>query len=285
MADEQSTRIAHSPWLIPGLLALVVVSVAGASALFAADYHSPEPLPETLPEVHSGMLEPFQPPEKPADLTSENVTEFVRRTEYVRTYNRHREGNGKISLTCEANLTEETENGFYVVAGCGGWTSNGAAVGDFSSPSIPYFVNETETVRIGRVDSRHRPTREIYASDDSAENVQPPNRSAAGFRVYNFDDRRRTVSVTVTYLNESEPERVLAAEYDLEPASGIEQDDVTVRRGAYRIEVRLEAGETLTHRWTVDGSRGYSWAKTAIFVTPTGEVMVVKLPIFSLGPL
>ena len=285
MPDERSTGIARSPWLVPCLLALVLVSVAGGSALFAADYHSPEPLPETLPETHSGMLEPYQPPEKPADLTSENVAEFVRRTEYVRTYNRHREGSENISLTCEANLTEETENGFFVVAGCGGWTSTGAAVGDFSSPSIPYFVNETETIRTPRVDSHYRPTDEIYADDDPAENVNPPNQSAAGFRVYNFADRRRNVSVTVTYLNESEPEQVLSTDYELEPASGIEQDDVTVRRGAYRIEVRLETGKTLTHRWTVDGSRGYSWAETAILVTPTGEVMVVELPIFDLRPV
>lgn len=285
MSDEQSTGMARSSWLVPGLLALVLVSVAGGSVLLAAEYHSPEPLPDTPPETHSGTLEPFERPEKPDDLTNESVAEFVRRTEYVRTYNRHREGMTEISVDCGANVTKRTENGFYAVAACGGWASNEEVVADFGSTAILYFVDETETIRVGRPESRHRPVNETYAADDPAENVNPPNQSAAGFRVYNFADRSRNVSVSVTYLNQSNSERVLSAEYGLEPASAIVQDDVTVRRGTYRIEVRLETGEMVTFHWTVDGSRGYSWAETAIFVTPTGELLVVELPIFDVGPV
>jgi hypothetical protein len=242
-------------------------------------------LPDTLPETHSGALKPFQHPEKPADLTRDSVLEFVKRTEYVRTYNRHREGMTEISVDCESNVTKRTENGFYVVAACSGWASSDTVEADFGTTGVPYFVNGSETIRTHRVGGRHRPTDEIYAADDPAENVNPPNQSAAGFRVYNFADRNRTVSVTVTYLNETEIERVLSADYELEPAAGILQDDVTVRRGAYRIEARLENGETVTHRWPIDGSRGYSWDETAILVTPTGEVMVVELPIFDLRSL
>lgn len=280
MTDERS------PWLVPGLLALAIVAVAGGSTLLAADYHSSEPLPNTtLPETHSGTLEPLERPEKPGNLTNESVAEFVKRTEYVRTYNRHREGMTEIGVDCEANVTERTDRGFYAVTACGGWASNEGVVADFGSAPILYFVNETETVRVGRPESRHRTVNETYASDDPAENVNPPNQSAAGLRVYNLADRTHDLSVTVTYLNESNPERALSTVYELEPASGVEQADVTVRRGTYRIEASLENGETVTFRWTVDGSRGYSWAETAIFVTPTGELLVVELPIFDLGPV
>lgn len=276
----------RSPWLVPGLLALVVVAVAGGSAILAAEYDSPEPLPETnLPKTHSGVLTPIQQPEKPNNLTRATVAEFVRRTEYVRTYNEYREGMSEISVDCEANVTERTASGFYAVAACGGYASNENVVADFGSTVIPYFVNDTETVRVGRPDSLHRPVNETYASDDPAENVNPPNQSAAGFRVYNFANQTYTFGVTVTYLNESSPENAFEAHYELEPTAGIEQDDVTVRRGTYRIEAHLETGETLTHRWTVDGSHGYSWSETAIFVTPTGDLLVVELPVFGLGPV
>lgn len=282
---------ARSPWFVPGLLALAILALAGGSVLVASDYHSPEPSPNatlsetTLPETHTGTLEPLQTPEKPENLTRENVGKFVERTEYVQTYNRHREGMDEISVECEANVTLRTDEGFYAVAACGGYASNDEVHADFGSTAILYFVNESETIRIDRPESRHRPVDERYAADDPAENVNPPNQSAEGFRVYNFADREYALSVNVTYLNESSPERALSATYELEPRTGIEQDDVTVRRGAYRIAVRSETGEALTHRWTVDGSRGYSWSETAILVTPTGELLVVELPVFGLGPV
>lgn len=283
MSDEAPPRLVSA-------LALALLVVASGCASSGLDPSTPEPAPNTTPsagtpsETPTVVPGPLRPPEKPANLSGENVTGFVERTEYVHVYNQLRENMTDVSVRCKSNLTARTEHGFYVVAACAGSASNANTVADYASTPIPYFVNETETVRAGHADHRDRSVFERYAADDPDENVNPPNQSTAGFRVYNFAPRSYSVSVHVTYLNASHSDDVLSTTYEVGPEAGIWQDGVTVRRGTYRIDAELGNGETTTYRWRVDGSSGYSWAETAIYVTPTGNVFVVELPVSEVRP-
>lgn len=286
MSDEQS------PQLVTLLAVALLLIASGCVASDAApNSGTATASPTTTPAASSAdassettgtVAGPLQPPDRPDELTPESVAAFVNRSEYVRTYNRSYEGMTRIDIACEARHTERTPAGFYLIAACGGSASNAEMVADFGPTPVPYFVDETTTIRVGDLDARSRSVTETYAAADPEENVNPPNQSAAGFRVYNFADRTHDLSVDVTYLNASRPERVLSTAYELRPRRGVRQERVTVRRGTYRIEARLDDGATATYRWTVDGSLGYSWAETAIYVTPDGELFVVELPIHEL---
>ena len=143
MSDERSSRRegfpkeVRSPWLVPGLLALVILAVAGTSVLVAFT------TAPTFPEA---------PPEKPADLTTENATEFVRKYEYARVYDDIADGANRVEIDCEADLLNRTDRGFYVSVECEGYASGPNFDSDYAAKPVAYFVNESATRRLGTTD-------------------------------------------------------------------------------------------------------------------------------------
>ena len=131
MADERS------PWLVPGLLALGIVAVAAGSVVvaFATTAEFPE-----------------RSPEKPADLTRENVTEFARQYEHARVYDQIADGASRIEIDCEASLLNRTDRGFYVSVACEGYASGPNFDADYAAKPVTYFVNESATRRLGPAD-------------------------------------------------------------------------------------------------------------------------------------
>ena len=131
MADERS------PWLVPGLLALGIVAV-GAGSLVVAFATTAE-----FPE---------RPPDEPADLTRENVTEFVRQYEHAFVYDRLADGSNRVEIDCEADLLNRTARGFHVSVACEGYASGPNLDADYAAEPVTYLVNESATRRLGPAD-------------------------------------------------------------------------------------------------------------------------------------
>lgn len=206
-------------------------------------------------------------PEKPTKLTDESVVEYARQYERAVTYRAVKEPNNRVSLTCNATVEAQTENGFYVRAGCAVTTHSNGGVGS-GGPGIgrAYFINNATTVPIPIAKRFDRARDAIYRSQKDTENVA----GAPDLRILNFDTERHEVTVTLTYLGTTPPESAFESRYEVPAESGLEQGGVTLRKGTYRLRVRLENGTTATYRWNVTEDT----MVISVYIMRNGEIAI-----------
>jgi len=220
-------------------------------------------------------------PNRPDSLNPETISSYVREFEYARVYNSLHESNAEtVSVGCTGVYDTAAHDGHYALAACGGYANyaDGAHADHGQRPAV-YFVGDGLTVRVERLDNRHRNYKDVFSAEEPDENVEQPGEgSSAGYRVYNLDTNAHELSVTVDFLGGLTPAEAFSTEYTLAPTSGILQDSVTYRRGEYRITAELANGSSTATRWTVTKDENYGWGETSIIVDPAGGLTIRKPP-------
>lgn len=255
-----------APRLASVCLAVLVLGAGCLSGL------QPDASPDGTASPDSSSDESVPPfPEKPANLSQGAAIEYATAYERATKYREVHAPGAEVALTCDATLDEATANGYYVVAACGGSvTFSDGSHGDIAPADHAYFVNESETIRIDATYLRNFTHEDVYTSTNESENLRrPAGLSHWGFEVLNFDDADHTVTVEVTYLNETASPRIFSQSYSVGAHDGVVQPGVTARKGTYVVSVRLETGETATYRWRLSESRA---DRVAIVITTEGAV-------------
>lgn len=288
------------------LATLATTPLAGCSAIFG---DSPNDGPATTP-THVVPRTPVPTPERPADLADdEAVAAYLREHEHATVHNRAVNGDRTVTsvqISCQGATSAHADGGVVGFAVCTGAIQYAdGSHADLGRVPSAYYVAPDRTVRIdgfGARAVRERSPRDVFAAEDPVDNVAPADGRTRGLYVQNFDDAERRVTVSIDYLG-SEPDRgsgtpttAFERTYRLGPRSMGLQRDVAVRRGEYRVAVRLGgdgAGDadgdaaadpdgaattpsddhaTATHRWRIDGRSGRVGA--AVAVTPSPAVTV-----------
>lgn len=230
------------------------------------------PPPETLT--------PRATPEKPVPLTEEAARTYVENRLSTRMYN------GIIgpdtyeaSASCSAVSSSEMASGYVVSLYCEShytfYDGDAVTAGD-GAVTAAYFVNDSVAERIETESLDGRSEAAIYAAENDSENL---GGSAAlrpvGFVIRSVDDANHTVGVRITYANASPPADVFDRSYRVSGYSGVEQPDVTARKGTYTVTVTVSNGNTATYRWRLSDARD---DRLGIYVTPGGEVTIRPSP-------
>jgi hypothetical protein len=220
-------------------------------------------------------------PDRPDSLSPETISSYVREFEYARVYNSLYESDAEtVSVDCTGMYDTAARGGHYALAACTGYANYADGVhADHGQRPAVYFVADGLTIRIERLDNRHRNYKDVFSAEEPGENVEQPGEgSSAGYRVYNMDTNAHELSVTVDFLGGLTPAEAFSTEYTLAPTSGILQDSVTYRRGEYRITADLANGSSTSTQWTVTKDEDYGRHKTSIIVDPAGELTIRKPP-------
>lgn len=259
--------------LVVGSLMLLALS---AGCLGGVSPGNPSSASDDSPHMETSVNVP-ESPEKPANLTTESVAEYAWRYERAATYEAVKNPDSRVvSLICNATVEHRTKNGFYARAGCANTIRSNDGVGT-GGPGIgrAYFINDTTTIRpeVEREFDRSRTA--AYKGPNESENVM----GAPNLRILNFDTEPHNVAVSLTYLGTTPPESAFENEYEVSAEGGVEQDTVTLRKGTYRLRVRLGNGTTATSRWNVTEDTKL----VAVHIMRSGEIAIrtptgIRLP-------
>lgn len=219
--------------------------------------------------------EPPAFPERPSPLTSNAAVDYAQEYERAVEHRNLDDGFGTdVKLTCGATLDQETADGFYVVAGCGGSVHHlGGSVGSVSPRSLTYFIARNTTIRIDPVQAPFPDENRTYRTNENSTDTE-----AIRVEVLNFDDRRHVVTWNITYLGTNSSDPVATETYDLGAHEGVEQDKRRLSQGSYRLAVTLEDGTSATYHWNVSGSDEANANSVTVYVTPNGTLKVGQQP-------
>lgn len=226
-------------------------------------------------------------PDRPEALTRASVRQYVEDFEYARTVNvLHAPDVEEISVESRSVYDTAGQGGHYALAACRGYANyadNSHA--DWGQLPALYFVGPELTVRVERLDDRYFHCTEVFAADDPEENfAEVCEGGDATYRVYNLHPKSHTVSVTVEFLEDADgtggstSTTVLERTYGMGPATGVEQESVTYRRGTYRLTAGLEDGPETTYRWDLQSAPTYEDPPVSVIVTPVGGIAVRRPP-------
>lgn len=222
------------------------------------------PAPSDPPELPGG---PKEPPEKPAEITPESISEYVAAFERAYVYNRlHCSDPGSISVSADGATTWETDHGVYAFASASGYseceTDRGTVVADHGPEPHAYAVGEEFVVRIdgGRSVSRGRD--EAYGSEGFDDD-------AAGLAVTNFDDRTHDLSVRVT----QDGDVAYADDLTVGSRSTLRLTSVSAVAADHELTVETAAGAAGTGTWRVDTGELYA---PMVRVLATGAVEIER---------
>lgn len=201
---------------------------------------------------------PREHPEKPDDLTTNNVNEYVSAYERAEIYRaRDPSKNEDFHVDCTSAVDRVTEDGYYVVTSCnGGFSGPGGRSGHFGTGHRFYVVNDTATVRV-------RPEYDRLA-DSSVQGL-------GTFYAVNFDTHEHPLRVRI--VNMTTGEEVFRQNYTLQNRSGIYSDRAPA--GEYILVVTSEQGETVRYEWSVTSKYA---VQLSIQITPTGELVIRQVP-------
>ena len=244
-------------WAVPVSIGIVILLVGGGSAacsLFLA------PSSETTY------------PTEPSTLSNESVAKYVTEYEEAHLAGELDEPGAETSVFCNATMDIRTEQGFYGLVTCEASVDRGNSVLDLPRAVTAYFVNDTATERIGRFDnaSYRRFGRDIISDSLVSGNDDSTRDGSASLRAYNFASETANVTVRIAGINSSAASSTTTS-YSIPSAGGVVEIDDAVRRGAYRVEVESESGETKTRNWTVGEP---PTQELLVYVTPNGSVTV-----------
>lgn len=228
-------------------------------------------------------------PDRPDTLDPETVREYVADFELARTKNvLHQPDLEELSVDSQALYDRPGQGGHYAIAACRGYANYAdGAHADWGQLPALYFVAPRLTVRVEQLADRYFHCTDTFAADDPEENfAEVCEGGDATYRVYNLDPESHTVSVTVEFLgrvdsttvSDSETQVALDRTYSMGPATGLQQESVTYRRGTYRLTAGLEGGPETTYRWDLRSKPTYEDPPVTVVVTPVGGITVRRPP-------
>lgn len=253
------------------------------------------PLPETITDC-----EPT--PDPPSEPTADEARAFVAEFEEARIYNELVAQNGgpdecrpdgpgvqanssrvrgatDVSVeSAETAVVSPAPSGYYVVSSCSGaaeylCVKRGPGTCGSSSRRnahfVTHYVGDGEHVRIPHNWIVCAVREEPYRADDPSENVAVPEGEAgAEFRVYDFEEGRHEIDVTLTHAGADE--EILSETYEPRYGPAV-QTNVAVRTGAYRLEV-ASGGERTVRAFTLYGRDDPSWNGVCVYRAPDGAL-------------
>lgn len=219
-------------------------------------------------------------PDRPADLTTETVREYVHDVEHARTHNVLYEPDmADSSVQCQTVYDAAAHGGHYALATCTGYANYPEAHADWGQTPALYFVAPDLTVRVADYDDRYFHCTDVFAAEDPSENFAAVCEGGdAAYRVYNMHTEPHDVSVTVEFRGEDADETVLEREHALAPTAGVEQGSVTYRRGVYLVTATLDTGVEATYRWDLQSPSLTETPHVTVLVTPAGGLDVRRVP-------
>lgn len=236
----------------------------------------------SYPQSELHLEDPSKIPEKPAKpdpLTAKSAVEYVEPIQLDEGYMKVALSEVEsVSLRCKTFLHRETERGYVVLSGCGGYASGGSQTVDTSGEPVFYYVSPDRTVRIGDPDTVRGSRVDTYESGE----LLP---TATGFRLNNFSITSTTFVVTVTHRENGET--AYEGSFSVPAESGLVVPEVTRSRGTYDLEVTA-SGSTATAEWSVDGRRYSSYEPVTATLSPGPDLAVKRSEIgeiVSLGPV
>lgn len=208
-------------------------------------------------------------PNSPSRLTNETAVAFAMEYQRILTYNRicskdqfHLDG-----TTARSGATVEfaTEDARYVFARQAFSYSTDQSSGDGSYSSV-YWVSEGSFSRVRHYGAeQHR--LDTYSGPSTEESVEHPLQ----FRLYNLAPEPRTISIKLTYQNDSQP--ALKYRDRLDGNKGIRLTEVATRSGTYSLLIKMHGENT---RYTFDVSDP-TQNTVAIYIPPKGHPVVGKV--------
>lgn len=219
----------------------------------------------------SPTISPMSTPERPQELTAENVVQFASELAEARTHNRLlRDDAVSISVNCDSSLRATSASGYYLETVCGGYADYDDLHVDLGVTPTAYFVGD-EVRRIDDSRTEIRSADSAFSSSNSSKNFVPPYQSAE-VRVYNFDSSRREVSITVQYTDGSRNESVISGEYSVYRTKGLILDRITRKKGEYEVVIRLDDAKVGRYSWNVTNPS--ETPVFSVYISREGDVLV-----------
>lgn len=216
-----------------------------------------------------GLVDPGIPerefPERPDELTSESVAEYVADYEKVRVHNDHADaGATEVNVETISTFDYEADEGYHATVQHAGTVYHDEdgerSVGELYSAPIPYRVTSESTFR---ADITHET---VLDADTTDESVDP----SLGVRVPNFTDGPREMTIS-TVADAGNGDLVSQVTVDVDSLSAVELHSVATVPGTYRVIARLEEnGVTGEGRVIIDLPGVDRESDVDVLLTPEG---------------
>lgn len=202
-------------------------------------------------------------PEKPDQLTKDNVIEYVSGYERAEVYQaRDPAEDTDFHIDCTSALDRVTDRGHYVTTIChGGFTNTEGGSGHFTTDRSFYLINETATIRV--------PT-----EDQKLKNQTNTGSFRGTFYIANFDNRDYSIRVRVE--NVTTDTVALNQSYEVREKRGIGQSHVAPPE-QYIITVSKNEREEVRYKWNIT-SDAVTRHSPAIYITSTGKLLIRPIP-------
>lgn len=214
--------------------------------------------------IGMGNAQPAPTPEKPPQLTNESVMSYIETTEKRAQYNNHlNQHPTNTSLDCASTIAAKHKEATLVWVECKGGIeyANGKHT-DIVAQSTYYVTGQVTK----RASSNNVAVNDTVVDDDIATDP--------GFRVVNFDDTLRNVTISI----EDNKAMNLTFGFQLQPKGSVNQNGLPYDfNSTHQMTVHTDT-ETISARFTPVKRLGGLGHSTIIFILPDGNIVVTKIP-------
>lgn len=243
--------------MLPRLTAAALVALLVLAGCVASPPAPPGTNHTATANASDGVAVPPSP-DRPNRTTGEAVAAYANATETHRFYREAVDaGATGVDVTCSATTAGLAADAGYALVECGGSVYEGNAVGSVHRTAF-YRVSADDERRIERVSTR----------DDGGDDDRR-------LRVYNFDDEERSVTVTVTPPDATDPNASTSYEYAVDAGSGATTTGLRLDPSvdAYGVTVAGNGTTSLSTRWSTGGEAGDERTTGVVVVTPDGDLL------------